>query len=296
MKIQRLSLAIALAWSAAAATASAQFTIPGLDALRISSSYTGDRDLKKDDGDLDLFQIGVSAQLTKEPIKPIENFSMIPVMSYRYTSMNFSGDHSFPMEDEDLHSISASSFYIYSCPGSRWIFGGYTGVELSSDFQSIDADDFTGTLAGGAAYQYNEHFLFGFGAIVANINADVTAFPVVGFDWKVNERMRVGLYGPLLTTSYAINESWILSLRGTYQNEQWNIDDATGRSRNIGVSGFKVGLQSDHKLADNYWLTLGAGYAFSNKIELTSSSGSQISKRDLEGGLYGQIMLSMKTW
>ena len=294
MKFQ--NAVIALVWSAAAASASAEFTIPGLNALRFSSDYTADRDLKQDEGNLDILQLGVSAQLTKEPVKPIDHFSIIPVMSYRYTSLDFSGNAVFPVQDQDLHSISASSFFIYACPESRWVYGGFAGLSMSSDFQAIDGDDFTGTAAGGAAYQFNDQLMLGFGGIVANINGDVTAFPVIGFDWKVNPRVRVGFYGPLLTASYAVSPNWILSLRGSYQNEQWNIDDSTGRSRNIGLSGFKVGLQSDQKLTDNFWLTVGAGYAFAGKIELTSPSGSQVSKRGLGGGLYAQVMLSMKTW
>ncbi len=278
------------------ASDSAQFVLPEFDVANAAFSYAGDMDLDGKPGKLDMSRFELSTILSK-PIVPIEGLSITPVFEYAATRLDFSGTPvSFPIGDEDLHSLAVSAYFISSCEGSPWIFGAWTRAQMATDFQAVDWDDLTFDVAAGAAYRFSPNFLLGVGAAVVNLNGDTTFYPGVGFDWIINDQVRMGIYGPLFVTAYKPTNDWEFTLRGEVAGDVWNIRDEDGKSHNIDLTSYRVGLFANRRLSGNLWLSVGGGATIGDEIRLTKPNGDRIDQQDLNSGLYGQIALRLRTW
>ena len=232
-----------------------------------------------------------------KPIAPADGLTILPFFEYEATDLDFNDTPAaLPIGDEDLHSLNLSAFAISMREGSPWIYGGWARAELATDFQDVGEDDFTFDLGGGAGYRFNEKFTLGFGAVVLNLNGDTQFYPGIGFDWMVNDQVRVGLYGPTFIAAFSFDENWLFSLRGDAGGGIWNIRDEGGQSHSIDLSSYRLGVYASRRLSGNFWLTAGAGATVGNDIRLTEPDGDRLFKQDMDAGLFAQIALRMKAW
>ncbi len=270
--------------------------IPGFDFLRVAGVHSADMDLDDVEGSLDISRFEFRSLLSR-PISPLEGLSIIPVFEYTLTSLDFSGTAPlFPVRDEDLHSISLSSFFIQTLGDSPWFLVAWTRAEMSGDFRHISGDTFTFDAALAAGYRVNDKFMIGIGGVVLNLNGDTSFLPGISFDWIVNDQVRVGLYGPKFLATYAANDCWEFSLRGDPGGGDWNIRTAAGDSRGIDLTSYRVGLYATRTLTENLSIEAGAGMTFLNEIEFKRTGGGKKSSYDLEEGVYAEIGLRLREW
>ncbi len=270
--------------------------MPGFDAARAAFSYTDGMDLDGSEGSLDVTRFEVRSLLSR-PITPMEGLTILPVFDYKMTALEFDGTPAaFPIGDEVLNSVAVSMVALKTCSGSPWIYGAWARAELASDFQDIGGDDFTFDIAGGAGYRFSDGFTLGFGGAVMNLNGDTQFYPGVGFDWIVNDKVRIGLYGPTFIAAYTPDENWLFSLREDASGGIWNISGDHGKSQSIDLTTYNVGLYASRRLTGQFWLTAGVGASVVNEISLTKPNGGQADEQDLGTGMFGQISLRLKAW
>lgn len=278
------------------ASDTAQFVLPQFDVARAAFSYTGGMDLDGKSGELNLTRFQISSLLSK-PLSPVEGLTIIPMFEYEATQLDFHNTPgSFPIGDEDLHSLAVSAFAISSHQGSPWVYGAWARAQMATDFQAVNSDDFTFDLAAGVAYRFSPNFLFGVGAAVINLNGDESFYPGIGFDWIINDKVRIGLYGPTFEASYTPTNDWEFSFRAETAGGVWNIRDGNSKSRSIDLTSYRAGLYANRRLTGNLWLNVGAGATFGNEIQLTTPDGDNIRKQDLNSGCFGEIALRLRTW
>src|SRR5688572_24924283 len=106
--------ALLLSSAACIAAATAQPIIPGYDFIKGSASYAGGMEFDDSGLEMQLWQFNARTVLSK-PINPTENLVILPVVDYKATLMNIGG------VEDDLHSISLSSFIAYSEKNSPWM-------------------------------------------------------------------------------------------------------------------------------------------------------------------------------
>jgi len=269
---------------------------PEVDVFRAAAIQTGGMDIDGDDGELALTRFEFRAILS-EPISVLNGLTIVPVLSYSTTMLDFDGTTGgFPIEDEDLHSIALSAFFIQEISNSKWFAAGWTRVEMATDFQHINGDDFDFDIAGGLAYRFNDRFTLGFGAVALSLNGDTTIIPGIGFDWTPCEKVRVGLYGPNFLASYSPNDQWEFSVRGEPGGGDWNIRDKAGDSRTIDLTSYRIGLHAQRRITNDLWFGAGVGMTVANEIELRDQRGGNSFDRDLDGSLFGQVTLSLHRW
>lgn len=291
-----LKTAILLSSVACVVTAAAQPMIPGFDFTKFSAGYAGGMDLDDGPGELEIYQIEARTALS-QPIHPIGDLTILPMIQYKATRLDFSDTwEGFPIEDEDVHSISLSSFFLYNAQGSPWIFGGWTRAELATDFQHLNGDDVTFDVVAGVAYKFSDSLTVGLGAAAINLNNEQEFFFGPAFDWKPNDCFRAGLYGPNAVVSWTPHEDWELSLRGDASGDEWNIRDAAGDSTTLDLDSYRVGLYVDRRIKGDLWLRLGGGITVANEIEVQSPHGSRGYHDDLDEGYFGEIALRLKVW
>jgi hypothetical protein len=285
-----------LASLACISTVHAQVGGPGLEYTRFSAGYSGGMDLDDSEGDLEVYHADMRTRLS-DPITAFDHLTITPALHYRATRLNFSDTGAdFPIGDEDLHSIALSASLTYNETGSPWIYNGWTRAKMASDFQDIDADDFTFDVLAGVGYRFSESFTLGFGIVALDLNGDESIFPGINFDWKATETLRVGLYGLNFVTAYTPTEDWIFSFVIDSASEQWNIRADNGRSRNIDFTSYRAGLFVDRRLTEQVWVRAGAGMTAGNEIELESPNGDRDYKSDLDEGIFGEISLRVLSW
>ncbi len=275
-----------------AISTAAAFELPELDVARTSFNYSGDMDFKDKDGSLSLSQFELRTLLSK-PIEVVHNVNIVPMFEYKNTNLNF---ENVGANNEELHSLNLSALLFAGRDDSPWMFLGWGRAELATDFQGVSSDDLTYDVAGAAAYRFNKSFILAVGAAVANLNGDSTFYPVIGFDWIINEKFRMGLYGPVFVASYMPCEDWEFSVRGDSVGNIWNIRDDQGRSRSYNLNSYRLGVYAGRRLTGQLWLTAGVGATFGNEIKLTKPDGDEIFDEEMESGFFGQVGLRLKVW
>ncbi len=274
----------------------AQTSMPDFSVASAEFSFAYGMDFKDRDGTLNSTRFEISSFLSK-PLIPFPGLKITPQLRYEFTAFDF--DHvtsPLALRDEDLHAVSLSVVAIKSDSSSPWFYAGFAKVDLASDFQVISGDDFTFDLAGGGGYRFNEDFTLGVGVAITNLNGDVGIYPGINFDWKINDQLRVGQYGPLFNFAYTPSENWRFHLRGEPRGGIWNLTNDDGRSESIDLSSYQFGAFVSHRLAGELWLTAGAGATFGNEIRLTTPSGRKITAEEMDTGLFGQIGLRLTKW
>jgi hypothetical protein len=292
-------LAAASAGEPAATTQAvpAQAKFPNMDVAMGFFTYSDGMNFEDIDGSLSVTEFDFISALSR-PITVAGDIMLIPLVQYGLTSLDFDGvDAAFSIGDEDLHSASVHLAAVKINKGSPWFYGGWARAELASDFQHINGDDLTFDIAGGVGYRYSDSFTIAAGAAVLNLNGDAWICPGINFDWVVNEKTRIGLYGPMPVISYSPNEDWNFSLRGIPGGGVWNITDDNGDSKSVDLTSYQVGAFAGRRLTGKLWLNAGVGFTVFNGIEYSDQNGdNEILDEDMESGLFGQIGLSLKAW
>jgi hypothetical protein len=282
----------ALAGPAQAATVS----LPDFDVARLTLRATGDLGLGHGEGSVGVTQMELRSLLAR-PIPLANDWLVVPLAEFTLTHLNLNDcPVGYPLHDDDLYSVGLSAFAVHLSQGSPWLYGGWARAELASDFDRLTSDALTFDFAAVAGYRYSEHLMVGFGAAVLNLNGDVSCYPAAGFDWIVNDAVRIGLYGPSFVASYAYSQDWLLSLRARAGGGVWNISDAAGNSQAADLTTYQLGVFADRRLTGKLWLSAGVGATVGNKLEITTPHGDTLFEREPDAGLFGQIGLRLKTW
>lgn len=271
--------------------------LPNVDVSMGFFTYSDGMDFDDIAGELSVSEFDFISILSR-PVTVAGDIMLLPLLQYGLTSLDFDGvAPAFPVGDEDLHSLSLHLAGVKLNQGSPWFYGGWARAELASDFQHINGDDITFDIAGGVGYRYSDNLTLAAGAAVLNLNGDTWAIPGINFDWKVNDRLRIGLYGPMALMSYTPSDDWTFSLRGFPGGGVWNITDAAGDSRSIDLSSYQVGVFASRRLTGKLWVHAGAGMTLFNNIEYSDQDGDiEFLDEEMDSGLFGQIGVSLKAW
>ncbi len=268
-----------------------------IDVTRATYTFTGNMSLDRGPGSLDAHQVEMR-QLLSNRLLEVGGWSLLPVATYSFTSLDFSGTApGFAIENEDVHTFSFNQFF-FRTPGgdSPWLLAGWGRASLSSDFQHLTGDAFFFDAAAIAAYRVSERFTIGAGAAVFDIGGDPSFIPSVNFDWQVSDDFRFGIYGPFFTANYDHGNDWEFGIRGEPGGGSWNIRDAAGDSRTLDFSSYRVGINANRRLHDNFWLGAMVGTTLGNQIEVRDRRGGNRFKTDLGESLFAQIVLRLRIW
>jgi len=279
------------------ATGSPDINLPDLDVVSGSYTYVDGMDFDNISGGLSMDQFNLLSLLSR-PITVAGDVMLVPALGYGYTGLEFDGTSAaFPLSDEGLHSVQLHLAAVKLNQGSPWFYGAWTRAEMASDFQHINGDDFTFDIAAGVGHRCSDALTVAVGAAVININGDPWFVPGINFDWKINDTLRAGLYGPIAVFSYTPSEDWSVMLRGRPGGGVWNITDDNGDSKSIDLSSYQVGLFGYRRLTGNVWLSAGAGVTLMNNLTYSDPDGdNKVLNEDMDAGWFAQIGISLRVW
>lgn len=296
MPVLRATAAAVVFAGIAHAQDSAENILAGISQARAGFSYSAGMDFETGNGELQSTRFDASSFLSK-PISLGGDWSVIPMLRYRATILETDGAApGFPLDDETLHQLGLQGFLVNMNSQSPWIYGLWGRASLATDFQHIDGDDFTYDLAVGAGYRINKSLIVGLGVGVFELNGDTTILGGPGFDWQVNDKIHMGLYGDTFSASWHPSEDWVFSLRAEPGGGTWNIDGTLGRSERLDFRSYLIGVYAERRICDNLWFNVGAGVSAFNRVELGSTSGITTFKDHPDEGWFVYTGVKLMDW
>lgn len=277
--------------------------IAGWDDSSLSASYSSGQEFRRIPGDLEISDYSIRA-LYPEPIFEAYSIFIQPAFDYRSTALHFDKvPTSVFVAPENLKSFDVEPYVVTISAlvgsfrlDSPWMFGAWVEAGLASDFQDLRSHDFKFDFAAGGGYRFSESLSVGLGAAFTDLPGETGVRPGIGLDWKIDERFRVAICGPVCAVTYALTPDWQFSLQGDSTGEIWNVSDNRDRSRYLQLTSYKVGLFANRRITDHIQLAAGVGVTFSNEIELFRSNGTRVVDQRLDQGFFGQIGLIIAAW
>jgi Domain of unknown function (DUF6268) len=297
------SRAIAILFCGLVPSASSQPLLSGWDPSGGALGYAGQMAFDRTPGNLEIMNFRIHTLLSN-PFPSADGWMIRPVFDCDTTTLRFNDvPTSLPvdpgnLESFDVHAsmLSFSTFALSSVDSSPWVLGGWGRVQLASDFQEVDSDDFTFDVASGIGYRFSDQLTLGLGALVTDLNVNQRLRPGIGLDWDISEHVRATALGTGWRLSYTPDEIWQISLRGEEMGEIWNIQDDARKSRSIDLRSYRIGVFINHRLSERLEIRIGAGAALTNEISLTSPGGRVLLRQGTDDGAFAEVGLTVTSW
>lgn len=285
------------------ALASARPFIIGWDESETHASYAGGTNFDQSPGNLEISDFGAHVLLCDE-LHLTDTLTFQPALDFSSTILRFNDvPTSILIDKNNLQSFSvypftigASGLFCWTRPNTPWMFGAWTRSGMATDSRSIDSDDLAIDLAVGTAYRFSETLSCGVGAAVTDLSGNKKFYPGVGLDWQINDLFQVSLCGNILAMNWMPEEDWQISLRAYSAGENWNIYDDQGRSRDIDLRTYQIGLFINRRIFGNVSIGIGGGITFGNEISLDRTNGDELLKQGLDSGLFGAVRINLAIW
>ena len=114
---------------------------------------------------------------------------------------------------------------VYSIDKEWFVFVGGI-LQLSGERQADVGDSFTGGGFIGAGYKVDENLTLSFGLLAkTSLEDDVEAFPIIGVNWKITEKLRFATRGLGATLSLKVSEPFTVFIEAFYESREFRLSD-----------------------------------------------------------------------
>ncbi len=247
--------------------------------ISLRYDYDFPMDLEDTAGDLSMHEI--TAQMPLFPVKGEEFFMLVSLYYRLYLADIGTG----PVNgDFELHTVRVPIEAAWLSPATPWFMYGYLAPGLSTDFSRIDGDSFDLTASLNVGYRFSDRFVLAAGAYYTRDYGDDVILPSLGLLWFPCDYFRLEVSPVGIVPEWRITENTRLKGRIAPMGGRWTVDDS--QAAKIEISGAKAGLELEHRLFHNCWLSVGAGWNVLADIAIEDNHGHEVVDDDLESGLY----------
>lgn len=240
----------------------------------VASAYYGwsaETDFSDAGGSMQMQEAGIGADL---PVFLGDHLKLTAGFVYRWNQLDFSGaPHPLGSHTLDLHRIDFP-FNAWADLGERWKFWLRLQPGWYSDFDTVDAEDFTLTSLGVFSYQWTDWMKIAFGAFYSRDTGNERILPALGFLIEPGPQWSLALTFPRVELAYAPTPDWLLTGRAYFGGGGWNISDPAGGAEDVDLNyqAVNVGLGVDRRIIRNWWAYLEAGVQVAQEIEIEGAS------------------------
>jgi hypothetical protein len=255
-----------------------KFFQPSLD-LR----YTFDDDMEFTDfcGKLSMHEAEVTVPL---PVVRSGNFRLLGALYYRYYQMQV--DTPGLKRDLDLHTLRVPIQAAWLSPTTPWFYYVLLEPGVSSDFDSVSRDSIDISASVDVGYRFSSTFVLALGVYYTRDYGDDVLLPSIGLLWTPNETFSLNVTPAGIISTINCSEDWRLRLKAIPYGGRWTVSNDKGGSERIELSGGKVGIDVEHRLGKDAWLSVGAGVNVFSNLRYEDSRGREVLDRDLDPALY----------
>jgi hypothetical protein len=178
---------------------------------------------------------------------------LLATVAYTYTRIKWDNPY-FSQNHFDTVSLAIGGF---TERAENWLWKGE--VRLNADVDYFDISDnlfWNIVLAGRYAYTENIGLNIGF---IAFTGMKIDRFyPIIGFDWKINESWRLDLVYPTnIALTYSLSEQWSFDVAGRAFDERHRVGKSKLHEWNKGLIEYRAGgieIGVNYKTCNGNWL------------------------------------------
>lgn len=198
---------------------------------------------------------------------------------------------------EDIHSVRFSIRALYEIDEKWSAFGGPVwGFSAEEGADVSDAWTVGGIV--GAGYRFSENLFVSAGVFVTDqLEDDVTAFPVIRFDWKIDDkwtlssgRFDLGSSGGAgAELSYKIDDAWTIAGGVQFQTRRFRLNDDGPFPNGVGEdSSVPIYAKLVWSPSRDIQASVFGGVVVGGELELDNAAGVRIDEQDYDtAGMIG---------
>ncbi|MCA9275951.1 MAG: hypothetical protein KDA29_07995 [Phycisphaerales bacterium] len=268
---------------------------------RAGGSFQADADFDNDIGELSLseYRAGLTALWNIEDAGRLTIDLSAALLDYDVTPSPtaVAGDSaSIGAELDDIHQFGITAIYSDSLNDTtNWFLGG--GIGFSGEDNADFGDSFDWLATGGFEYKQSDTLSIGVGVLIkSRLEDDVLIVPIPRINWTIDERWSLRTERAGLELRYKHSDQLSYGVFGEYRSDSFRLDDThaaavdgMGTHRRI-----PVGMFADFKASDRIRIEAAAGAALGGELEFLDANGNDVSKQDLDPGIFGAITVSFR--
>lgn len=163
-----------------------------------------------------------------------------------------------------------------------WFVGGIIQFSGEPDADIGDSASYGGYA--GARYSFSESFSLSLGfAAKSRLEDDAIVVPLIGVEWKINDRVTLASEGTFGTLNVKLNEEWSATFSGGWELRDYRLDDDPVLPDGV-VSDSRVplGVAFEWRPSPNISLSLGGGVVVWQEFEFRDSDGDDVSETNTD--------------
>lgn len=268
---------------------------------RAGGSFQADADFDNDIGELSLseYRAGLTALWNIEDAGRLTIDLSAALLNYDVTpsATAVAGDAaSIGAELDNIHQVGINAIYSDSLNDTTsWFLGG--GIGFSGEDDADFGDSFDWLATGGFEYKQSDTLSIGLGVLIkSRLEDDVLIVPIPRINWTINERWSLRTERAGLELRYKHSDQLSYGVFGEYRSDSFRLDDThaaavegMGTHRRI-----PVGMFADFKASDRVTIEGAVGAALGGELEFLDANGNDVSKQDLDPGIFGAVAVSFK--
>lgn len=268
---------------------------------RAGGSFQADADFDNDIGELSLseYRAGLTALWNIEDAGRLTIDLSAALLDYDVTpsATSVAGDAaSIGAELDDIHQVGITAIYSDSLNDTtNWFLGG--GIGFSGEDDADFGDSFDWLATGGFEYKQSDTLSIGVGVLIkSRLEDDVLIVPIPRINWTIDERWSLRTERAGLELRYKHSDKLSYGVFGEYRSDSFRLDDThaaavdgMGTHRRI-----PVGMFADFKASDRFTIEAAVGAALGGELEFLDANGNDVSKQDLDPGIFGAITVSFR--
>lgn len=186
-----------------------------------------------------------------------------------------------PVDEVLQITLTPSLLYQHS---DSWSFLGGAIIQFAGEFDADVSDSATFGAFLGSRYQLSPSFALQFGVIIkTRIEDNLGVLPLLGFDWRINDKTRLGTEGAGLKLAHELSPQLTVFLKGAWAVREYRLDDDAhlpdGVFRDQRAT---LALGCTWKAANHLSLEFLAGVVAWNEIRFDDSQGVEVAEENTD--------------
>ncbi len=183
-------------------------------------------DLRNNPGEVAVYRAGSTLAVSGSPA---ENWRLAFELSHEASWYNFTNATTIiagtARPFHEMHALRLTPTATHTLSKDwAYFFGGI--LDLSFERDADAGEGFTGGGFIAARYAVSDTLALSFGALAkTRLEKSVLFLPILGVEWKINDRVTLATRGLGGSLAYRMNDRWTFELFGEYQSREYRLDD-----------------------------------------------------------------------
>ncbi|MGI9014288.1 MAG: hypothetical protein ACR2GY_08565 [Phycisphaerales bacterium] len=265
------------------------------------AEYQFDTDFEDDGGDYTAarFNLGINAAM---PLN--DRLDLNLSLGYAHDAYDFSGTSGFAALDpwDAVNTVQAAARLEWEVNDRFTLFGGPI-IGFSAESGAHFGDSVTGGGIIGFSYKVNDRVALGLGVgAMSQIEDDVAVFPIVVVRWKIDDQWSLRTGGGVGASGggsaevvWEFSQGWEIAFGAGYQSRRFRLDDEDIAPDGVGdESTLPIYLRVGYSPHANVQISAVAGIIAAGELRLEDRDGDRVADDDIDPAPFIGVRASLR--